>query len=336
MRCWSLLRLAFLAALLGLVAAPVRSDWLVTRNGTSVETRAAWEVKGKLVVFHTLKGDLSSLRLADVDLEASRRMTAQSQLARQAADEARRRPPEKKPSVFALTDDKVRHATPGGSAAAAAQAPPSLSVASWEGAAAADDGHVVITGTLRNASGAQASDIALAVQLLDAAGRTTATGQAVLTATALVAGEQSGFRVEFPGTASYTQVKFEPKAVFAAPLEAAPPPAAPPPVDGEPLAVSSWKRVDNAGGRGGIEIQGTLQNSTDTLVTNAAIEVQLYNEAGEQVGTAAGVLSATALQPRSTVDFRARFPGVFAFSDVKFEPKGMPLDIGPAAPQPPV
>jgi hypothetical protein len=323
-----------LAALLAL-AAPAQGDWLVTRDGNQVETRGAWQVKGKLVVFHTAKGELSSLRLADVDLEASRRETARAALARQAAEEARRQPPEKKPSVFVLTDDKVRHAAPGGTAGAVAQAPPSLSVASWERAAAAGDGHVVITGTLRNTSGVQASEISLAVQLLDAEGRTTDSGRAVLTATALAAGEQSGFQVEIPGATSYTQVKFEPKAVFAAPVEAAPPPAVPAPVEGEPLAVSSWQRVDNAGGRGGIEIQGTLQNATDTLVTNVAVEVQLYNEAGERVATAPGVLSATALQPRSTVDFRARFPGVFAFSDVKFELKGMPLDVSPAVPQPP-
>ncbi len=337
MRGGSLLRLAFLAALLGLVAAPVRADWLVTREGTWVETRGAWQVKGKLVVFHTLKGDLSSLRLADVDLEASRRETARAALARQTAEEARRQPTEKKrPPVFVLTDDKVRHAAAAGTAAGAVSAaPPSLSVASWERAAAAGDGHVVITGTLRNTSGVQASEIELAVQLLDAGGRTTASGQAVLTATALGAGEQSGFKVDIPGATPYAQVKFEPKAVFAAAVAAAPAPAAPAPAEGGSLAVSSWKRVDNAGGRGGVEIQGTLQNAANSLIVDAAVEVQLYNEAGERVATAPGVLSATTLQPGGATDFRARFPGVFAFSEVRFEPKGMPLDVGPAAPQPP-
>jgi hypothetical protein len=218
-------RFALLAAALILAAAPSRADWLVTRDGTWVETRGAWEVKGKVVVFHTLKGDLSSLRLSDVDLEASRRETARAELAKRAAEEARKRAPEKKKPVLVLTDDKVRHAQPGGVAAAPSQPPPSLSVASWERAADPGDGHVVITGTLRNAAGAQASDITLAVRLLDAEGNTTATGQAVLTATALAASEQSGFRVEFPGVSTYTEVKFEPKAVFAAPAEPVPPPA---------------------------------------------------------------------------------------------------------------
>lgn len=328
MRCWTPLRFAFLAALLGVVAAPSWADWLVTREGTWVETRGAWEVKGKLVVFHTLKGDLSSLRLADVDLEASRRETARAEFARKAAAEARQRPPEKKRPVLVVTDDKVRHIEAGGAAAgAASQAPPSLSVASWEHAADPGDGHVVITGTLRNTSGAQASDITLAVQLLDAGGKATATGQAVLTATALGAGEQSGFRVEFPGASTYTDVKFAPQAIFAAPAKPAPPPTAPSAADG-PVGVGSWKRVDTPGGNG-IEIQGTLHNETDNLVVNAAVEVQLYNEAGDRVATAAGILPAATIQPRGTVDFRAVFPGVFAFTEARFDPKGLPLDAAP-------
>ena len=339
MRGWTARRFACLAALLGLAAAPARADWLVTREGTWVETRGAWEVKGKLVVFHTLKGDLSSLRLADIDLEASRRETARAELARKAAAEARKRPaPEKekkKRPVLVLTDDKVRHVEGGGAAAGAApQAPPSLTVASWAHTADAGDGHVVITGTLRNTSGAQASDITLAVQLLDAGGKTTATGQAVLTATALGAGEQSGFRVEFPGASTYTDVKFAPQAILAAPAE--PPPAAPPaPPAVAPstangsVTVSSWKRIESPGGKG-IGIQGTLHNETDDLVVNAAVEVQLYNEAGDRVATAAGVLPSTAIQPRGTMDFRASFPGVFTFTDAKFESKGMPLDSAPA------
>jgi len=100
-----------------------------------------------------------------------------------------------------------------------------------------------------------------------------------------------------------------------------------------PVAVGSWKRVDTPGGDG-IEIQGTLHNETDNLLANAAVEVQLYNEAGDRIATAAGILSAPTLQPRGTVDFRAPFPGVFAFTQVKFEAKGLPLDSGPANPHP--
>jgi len=98
-----------------------------------------------------------------------------------------------------------------------------------------------------------------------------------------------------------------------------------------PVAVGPWKRVD---GDNGVSIEGTLSNTTGSMIVNAAVEVQLYNEAGDKVGTAEGLLTSTSVQPNGTVNFRASFPGVFAFSDVKFQPSGMPLDMNPADKKP--
>ncbi|MBW8876446.1 MAG: hypothetical protein JF614_15875 [Acidobacteria bacterium] len=95
-----------------------------------------------------------------------------------------------------------------------------------------------------------------------------------------------------------------------------------------PVSVASWKRGDNPGGKG-IEIQGVLQNNSDRIAGNAGVEVQLYNEAGERVGTALGILSLPSIQPKGTADFRAIFPGVFAFAQVKFETRGVALDLSP-------
>ena len=67
--------LALAAILAAGPALPAKADWLVTREGARVETQGAWKVKGKLVVFHTSTGKLSSLRVAEVDLDASRRAT---------------------------------------------------------------------------------------------------------------------------------------------------------------------------------------------------------------------------------------------------------------------
>ncbi|HEX9942766.1 MAG TPA: FxLYD domain-containing protein [Thermoanaerobaculia bacterium] len=229
-RAWSAAarRLALPAVLTGLIAGPAAADWLVTREGQRVETRGAWQVKGKLVVFRAARGELSSLRLAEVDLEASRRATDEAERARQAAEEARRRGPEKKAPVLVLTDDKVRHVEPAGPAALTpAREAPKLAV-SWERSADPQDGHVVITGALRNDASADATEITLSVQLLDASGNAAATGQAELTATALSPGQQSGFRVEFPGVSSFTDVKFDPKALAAASdNESEPQPASP-------------------------------------------------------------------------------------------------------------
>jgi hypothetical protein len=197
-------------ALAGLAAGgPASADWLVTRQGTRVETRGAWEVKGKLVVFRTPGGELASLRLTEVDLDASRRVTAQ---AVQAVEEIRRRSPEKKASVRVVTDKDVRRvetAGPSGGDAAA----PRLTVTGYERTPDPESGTLILTGTLRNDSAAKVTEISLSVQLLGASGQPVATGQAELTATALDPGQQSGFRVELPGSTSYSDVKFEPRAL---------------------------------------------------------------------------------------------------------------------------
>ena len=98
-----------------------------------------------------------------------------------------------------------------------------------------------------------------------------------------------------------------------------------------PLTVGSWKRSESPEGDG-LVIEGTLHNSTGDMIINSAVEVQLYNEVGDRVGTAQGLLSSTSVQPNGSADFRANFPGVFTFADVKFQPQGIPLDMNPPAP----
>jgi len=93
-----------------------------------------------------------------------------------------------------------------------------------------------------------------------------------------------------------------------------------------PLSVSSWKRSESPEGDG-LVIEGTLHNSTGDMIINSAVEVQLYNEVGDRVGTAQGVLTSTSVQPNGSADFRASFPGVFTFADVKFQPQGLPLNM---------
>jgi hypothetical protein len=97
-----------------------------------------------------------------------------------------------------------------------------------------------------------------------------------------------------------------------------------------PLTVGSWKRSESPEGDG-LVIEGTLHNSTGDMLINSAVEVQLYNEVGDRVGTAQGLLTSTSVQPNGSVDFRASFPGVFTFSDVKFQPQGLPLNMSPPA-----
>jgi hypothetical protein len=207
-----------------LLALPAGADWLVTREGGRVETRGAWEVKGKLVVFRAADGTLASLRLTEVDLETSRSATEEA--ARQRVEaQAPSKPPEKRVSKVVLTDKDFRKAAsavqPANSENAATAAPAAetaaqplgLGVANWDRGREESDGSVVITGTLQNSAISTATDIGLAVQLLDEAGKVMATGQAELSATALPPGQQTGFRVAFPGIFAFADAKFETRSV---------------------------------------------------------------------------------------------------------------------------
>ena len=233
---------ALLAAAAVLVpAAAARADWLVTRDGGRVETAGAWQVKGKLVVFKTAAGDLASLRLAEVDLETSRAVTAEAAAAAAASEEVAKEPPPKRRPVRVLTDKDFPRAQPAepaapGAAGEAAKPPEApegklapLQVVSWERGRDSFDGHAVITGTLHNTGVDVAADSGLIVRLYDEEGGLVASVAAELTATSLPAGESTGFRADFPGVFVFAAVKFETSAMR---LETAPEPAAPPPPAG--------------------------------------------------------------------------------------------------------
>jgi hypothetical protein len=64
------------------MGAAARADWLLTRDGSKVETRGPWKLEPKRVVFTTMDGTLSSLRLSEVDLDASRQATLAAQQAK--------------------------------------------------------------------------------------------------------------------------------------------------------------------------------------------------------------------------------------------------------------
>ena len=218
------LALASLLGLAGLIApaAPAKADWLVTREAGRVETRGAWTVKGKLVVFKTADGQLSSLRLADVDLDASRRVTEEAVAAQAQADAAEPKPAERRKSVRTITDKDVRpFAVPepaapdaGEGEAGKAKAPgptsgPGLLVESWRQSAHADEDYVIVNGTLQNASNATAADLKLKVMIFDDTGALIATSQAAVEVKAIPPGERATFRAEFPGFFSFATVKFE-------------------------------------------------------------------------------------------------------------------------------
>jgi len=101
-----------------------------------------------------------------------------------------------------------------------------------------------------------------------------------------------------------------------------------PPAKSGPLAVSNWKKMDSPSGDG-ITIEGQIHNTSRELMINTSVDVQLFNESGDRVGSAQGLLTSTSIQPDGTASFRANFPGVFTFTDAKFQVNGQPLTIVP-------
>jgi len=210
----ALLLTCSLAALAGAGAA--RADWIVTRQGQRIETSGAWQEKGKLLVFHLADGKLSSLRLSEVDLEASRTATRKAKEAPVAAPAQEPVKP-RRPSVAKLTDKDFQHpaaAAPsekaGDKAAGAPDKKPSgVAVASWERGKAEDDGHVLITGTVRNPTSAQATSVTVLIRLFDETGKQIAQGEAVMTSTVIPAGGSAGFRADFAGLFTFAAAKLE-------------------------------------------------------------------------------------------------------------------------------
>lgn len=198
-----------LAAVLVLMLAtlPAAGDWLVTSDGEKIETRGAWEVRSRLVVFTSAEGVLSSMRLSDCDLAASEAATA----AWEARTPPPRQEPERRAAVLVLTDADVGHVRPDrvpDSAEPEEVAPPAgVVVGEWR-ATDEQDG-VAITGILRNDGSSVAADIKLGAIFRDADGDPIENRFAVLSTSTLRPGQKAQFSVPPFGLFSYSRVEFD-------------------------------------------------------------------------------------------------------------------------------
>jgi hypothetical protein len=200
-------------ALVVLLASPLAADWLVLDDGTRLETRGPWQERGKLLVFTTTDGTLSSMRLDDIDLDASHRAT--SAAANPPAPVAPP-PPEPKTAAFVLTDADVAHtrgAADDSEAAATATATGSaerLVVTDYQEMQMDDEQGTRYTGTLRNVSNDAATRVTLTALVYDADGELLATANAMLSSQALMPDQQARFQVDFVGVYAASAVAFRP------------------------------------------------------------------------------------------------------------------------------
>lgn len=93
------LLLTLLCAIGLLGPIPSAADWLVPKDGAPFEIQGTWTVKGRMVVFTLPNGTLSSIRLSEVDLDASKAHTE--------AMEAPPAPAEPEPDATAAAKEPV-------------------------------------------------------------------------------------------------------------------------------------------------------------------------------------------------------------------------------------
>lgn len=221
--------LCLCAAALSL-AAPARADWLVTNDGGKVETQGPWKVDGKRVIFTLKDGTLSSLRLTEVDLDASRQATSAmvEEAAAAKASAATEAAPAKKP-VRILTDKdfaRLPAAAPkddGDAKPAADPGPGPVKVVDWKQSHNQETRALEITGSVRNTGPDIAVAISVNVRLFNPRGEQFATQSASLNTRSLRAGQNTAFTAVFPDVIDFASAKID---VLSTPfLEKTPPPA---------------------------------------------------------------------------------------------------------------
>lgn len=219
------LYMAFLAALLALatlLALPANGDWLHTREGAKIETEGAWEIRGAMVVFTPKGGTLSSMRLSEVDLEASREATEVSTTPPPAPPVAAEEEPRE--AVLVVTNKDVPQAFPraapeaaeeeesaaDGDAASAAPVPrEALEVVSWRQVEGSGVDGVEIHGTVRNGGRDIIMNLRVRVVLLGEEGEELAAANAFLGAPSLAPTVTTTFRALFPDVYRFESPRFD-------------------------------------------------------------------------------------------------------------------------------
>jgi hypothetical protein len=234
---------AVLALLLG--PSPLHADWIVTRQGERFEIRGTWQLKGKLVVFTLPNGTLSSMRADRVDIDASKQATAQAKQ-QAAAPPPAAKPEPKRKSVIILTDKDFKKPLPDAAAPAAGNAaagtgakatgkdnpppaagvPSAVEVVSWERVPANESkaNGVELTGTVRNTSQDNLTEVTVVADLFDDGGALIGRFPAVVDNQQLPPTESSKFHLVANGVSAFGAIRWETTSKGIRSVQGAPPP----------------------------------------------------------------------------------------------------------------
>lgn len=339
-----------------LPAGPARADWLQMKDGSRVETKGGWEVRGAQVVFTLPNGTLASARTAQVDLEASQRLTAESKAPPPASTPV----PPRKP-VLVLTDADVGHfeaaapaprqspqtAEAGKPAAAPAAgdkpaAEQGLQVTEWNWRYVVAERATVVSGSLKNPASVLVYSLKLVVGIYDGGGGLLAKSDATLGAPGLPPGGSTTWEVRFPGVYDVKDAKFEASAVRmeqpattpasgGSPAPPAEPTAAPTPTAttaapasagdaaGERrLEVSRWQ-PERAAGSSDLSVVGELTNHGSDVAYDVKLLVTVLDAGGASLANGEALVGSTVLAPGQSTSFRVSFPGVESYQNVRFD-----------------
>lgn len=211
---------ATVVAIVGCLAAgAAHADWLVMRDGARLETKGAWKVDGRRVLFTLPNGALSTIQTEEVDLDQSAVVTTQAKEARQAPEP--KAPPKKEP-VLRLTEKDIPPMTgaaleasgeASGTAATTSdgkkEEAAALEVISWEKTENATGDGLEIFGTIRNASPNIITTPTVLIAIYDADGGLLATNNGDVNSPQIQPGKTANFRVAFPGVPDFAAVKFD-------------------------------------------------------------------------------------------------------------------------------
>lgn len=320
------------------------ADWLQIKDGSRVETKGAWEVRGAQVVFTLPNGVLAAVRTNAVDLDASASLTAAAKAPPPAATPT---PPSKRP-ILTLTDADLQHvdtvlAPAVATGAAAAQqaspgnpqrtaTPTALRVSTWRVEYDAARGGMVLTGALTNDSSEVAFDVEVAVTALDGSGQEVGRTTGTMTPASVAPRSSRAFSALLPGALDVRDARFDLKAKWvglrpetaaaASQDDATAAPNGLTPVGDAPAAqrvvVTSWQ-PEKTEGTSGVTVVGQLANHAPEAASDVRLTVTMLDGDGKPLATATALVGAGELQPGASTSFRATFPGLETYENVRFE-----------------